>query len=184
LVSHRTQHPPGAPGPDAAPAGGGEVVAPGEEVRPAVFPDDLEIARALFREYERSIDASRCFEGFERELAELDVRYAPPEGRLLLAFERGEPVGCAALRRLDAARSEACRLFVRSSARGSGLGGALVLRLLEEARAAGHASVLLETLPEKMGVAVALYRALGFREVPPYVAQPVPGAIYMELPLR
>ena len=135
-----------------------------------MFPADLEVARALFREYERDVDAAACFEGFERELAELDLRYAPPAGRLLLALDGGEPVGCAALRRLDAERGEACRLFLRPPARGKGLGGALVLRLLEEARAAGYRSVVLETLPEKMVAAVALYRALGLAEIPPYVA--------------
>lgn len=146
-----------------------------------MFPADLEVARALFREYERTVDAAACFEGFERELAELDRRYAPPAGRLLLALDGGEPVGCAALRTLDDERAEACRLFIRSAARGKGLGGALVLHLFEEARAAGYRSVVLETLPDKMGAAVAMYRALGFREIPPYVARPVPGAIYMEL---
>lgn len=157
---------------------------PGGEVRPATFPADLEAARALFREYERTVDAAACFEGFERELAELDSRYSPPRGALLLALDGGAPVGCAALRRLDGERAEACRLFLRPAARGKGLGGALVLRLLEEVRAAGCRIVLLETLPEKMGDAVAIYRALGFHEIPPYVAHPVPGAVYMELALR
>ena len=73
---------------------------------------------------------------------------------------------------------------MRAEARGTGLGGALVLRVLEEARAVGYLRVVLETLPDRMGTAVALYRALGFREIPPYVEHPVPGAVYMELELR
>jgi GNAT superfamily N-acetyltransferase len=150
-------------------------------VRLASFPADLETARALFREYERAVDAGACFESFEGELEELDRRYAPPAGRLLLAFDRGQPAGCAALRTPPGERAEACRLFVRAGARGTGLGGALVLRLLEEARTAGYRRVVLETLPDRMGTAVALYRALGFHEIRPYVERPVPGAIYMEL---
>lgn len=167
------------PEPQRSPAAG----TPGDEVRLASFPADLEIARALFREYRDTIDADVCFAAFDQELDELDRRYAPPAGLLLLAFEGGVPAGCAALRALAAGRAEACRLFVRSSARGAGLGGALVLRLLEEARAGGFRSVVLETLPQKMGAAVGLYRALGFREIPPYVERPVPGALYMELAL-
>lgn len=153
-------------------------------VRAASFPADLETARALFRDYQRAVDAAVCFESFDRELEELERRYAPPAGRLLLAFDHGQPAGCAALRTPAGERAEACRLFVRAEARGTGLGGALVLRVLEEARAAGYLRVVLETLPDRMGTAVALYRALGFREIPPYVEHPVPGAVYMELELR
>jgi ribosomal protein S18 acetylase RimI-like enzyme len=54
---------------------------------------------------------------------------------------------------------------------------------VDEARLAGLRAFRLETLPGKMSAAAALYRELGFREIPPYVPRPVPGALYMELPL-
>lgn len=150
-------------------------------IRPATSPSDWEAARALFREYEREIDAACCFDGFERELAEIDRRYALPEGRLLLAREGNEPVGCAALRRLDDGVAEGRRLYLRPDARGHGLGGALVLALLDEAHVAGFRAIRIETLPGKMSAAAAMYRQLGFREIAPYVRKPVPGALYMEL---
>ncbi len=150
-------------------------------IRPAASPADWDLARALFREYERDIDAAPCFEGFEAELAAIDRRYAPPEGRLLLAFDDGAPAGCAALRRIDEGVAEGRRLWVRPASRGRGLGGALVLALLDEARLAGFRAFRLETLPGKMSAAAAMDRQLGFREVPPYVRPPTPGAIYMEL---
>ena len=152
-------------------------------IRPAASPADWDLARALFREYEREIDAACCFEGFEAELAAIDVRYAPPEGRLLLAFADGEPAGCAALRRIEGGVAEGRRLWLRPAHRGRGLGGALVLALLDEARLAGFRTFRLETLPGKMSAAAAMYRQLGFREIPPYVRRPVPGALYMELAL-
>lgn len=152
-------------------------------IRPAAFPADLEAVRALFREYERAVDAPACFQGFERELAELARWYAPPDGCVLLALDGDEPVGCAALRRLDGTAAEAKRLYLRPSVRGRGAGGALVLRLGEAARAAGYAAVRLETLPGKMEAAVTLYRRLGFREIAPYVERPVDGALYLELRL-
>ncbi len=152
-------------------------------ILPAASPADWDLSRALFREYEREIDACCCFEGFEAELAELERRYAAPEGRLLLAFADGEPAGCGAFRRLEEGVAEGRRLYVRPGRRGGGLGGALVLALLDEARRAGHRAFRLETVPGKMSAAAALYRQLGFREIPPYGRHPVSGALYMELAL-
>jgi GNAT superfamily N-acetyltransferase len=170
-------------------------------IRPAVTAADWDAARALFRAYEAEIDAACCFEGFEAELAAIDRRYAAPEGRLLLLEDRGEPAGCAGFRMLapgppqgapEVERGSAAgpelvaegrRLYLRPSARGRGLGGALVLALLEEARAAGATTFRLETLPGKMSEAAALYRRLGFREIPPYGKRPAAGALHLELAL-
>jgi GNAT superfamily N-acetyltransferase len=154
------------------------------KLRPALGPADWDLARALFREYAAEADADCCFEGFEAELAAIDRRYVPPEGRLLLAFSaEGEAAGCGAYRVLEGDIAEGRRLYVRPASRGAGLGRALVRALVDEARLAGLRAFRLETLPGKMSAAAALYRDLGFREIPPYVPRPVPGALYMELPL-
>jgi GNAT superfamily N-acetyltransferase len=154
------------------------------EPRIARSPADLDLARSLFREYERALDSACCFEGFERELSEIGSLYGPPGGCVLLAFDGPEAVGCVALRPLGDGAAEMKRLYLRPEARGRGLGGALVVRLLAEARALGHARVVLETLPDRMEAAVALYQSLGFEEIPPYVHRPLPGALYLSLPLR
>jgi GNAT superfamily N-acetyltransferase len=152
-------------------------------IRPAVTPADLDLARALFREYERAVDAPVCFEGFERELAELERRYSAPEGRLLLAFDGSEAVGCGAFRRFPDGAAEGRRLYLRASQRGKGLGRALVRALLDEARLAGARAFRLETLPGKMSAALAMYRKLGFVDAAPWIAHPIAGAAYLELPL-
>lgn len=66
------------------------------------------------------------------------------------------------------------RLFVRPSARGLGLGRALVSAVLSKAATTGYAEVVLDTLPS-MAEAQRLYEEPGFRDIPPYRPNPVPG---------
>ena len=133
---------------------------------------DLDAARGLFREYAAWVRDEVCFSGFEKELAGLPGRYAPPDGRLLLAVsDAGDPSGCVALRRFSGDAAEMKRLYVRPAFRGSGLGRALIERAIAEARAVGYERLLLDTLP-RMQDAVLLYRAFGFREIPHYGDNP------------
>jgi putative acetyltransferase len=141
--------------------------------------EEIEQARNLFREYEQSLDTDLCFQGFEGELAELPGAYAPPRGRLLLAREGEILAGCGALRPLSEETCEMKRLYVRDEFRGHGVGKLLAETLIAEARSIGYEAMRLDTLPS-MTAAIPLYRALGFREIPPYTVNPVPGALFME----
>jgi len=152
------------------------------EILAARGADDLDVIRALFREYAEGVGEPCCFAGFERELAGLPGEYAPPQGALILARDGSAAAGCVALRRQDAERGEMKRLYVRARWRGTGLGRALALAAIGAAREAGYARLVLDTLP-KMSEAIALYRTLGFKPSGPYSATPTPGAIFYELSL-
>jgi len=145
--------------------------------------EQIELARELFKDYEVALGISLCFQNFEKELAELPGDYTPPDGRLILAFDDGELVGCVALRKLGAGICEMKRLFVRPAFQGKGLGRNLIDSIIREAKAIGYERMRLDTLPPQMNKAIALYRAIGFEEIDPYYANPIPGALFMELRL-
>ena len=143
---------------------------------------DIADCRALFEEYQRDLGVDLCFQGFAQELATLPGDYAPPRGRLLIARDAGEPVGCVALRPLGDADCEMKRMYVRPSHRGGGLGRALAERIVAEGRALGYRHMKLDTLP-RLAAAVALYRSLGFVESARYNDNPVEGVRYFALEL-
>ncbi len=148
----------------------------------AVAPSDVAVARSLFAEYQRVIGVDLCFQGFQEELRGLPGAYARPHGRLLLAAEAGEPAGCGALRPIGPDAAELKRMWVRPAFRGRGIGRSLAEALLAAAREERYRVARLDTL-DWMREARALYRSLGFREIPAYYENPLPGVVYMELAL-
>lgn len=139
----------------------------------------LESARRLLREYAADLNVDLCFQGFEAELASLPGAYAPPRGRLLLAVEGSDILGCGALRPLRADGCEMKRLYVQPRARGKGVGRLLAQRLIAEAKSIGYRSIVLDTLPS-MSEAQLLYATLGFERREPYYDTPVTGTVFME----
>jgi GNAT superfamily N-acetyltransferase len=152
------------------------------DIRPAEIPRDLDVVRALFREYASGLGVDLAFQDFEEELNTLPGKYAQPAGRLLLAWSGERPLACIALRPVDTWTCEMKRLYVRPEARGAQLGRHLAGRLIQEARAAGYSRICLDTLPTMVS-AHSLYQSLGFTPIEPYVFNPVPGTKFFALDL-
>jgi len=152
-------------------------------IESARMPEDLPVVRALFHEYAQSLGVDLSFQDFDREVASLPGDYVPPRGALLLARADGAAIGVVAMRPLEPGVCEMKRLFVKPEARGSGAGRLLAEEILDTGRRAGYERMRLDTLPA-MNAAFALYRRLGFREIPPYRHNPVEGTRFLECRLK
>ncbi len=146
--------------------------------------EEMGMVRILFREYADSLGFGLCFQGFEQEMADLPGRYAPPAGCLLLATVDDRLAGCVALKRLGDGMCEMKRLYVRSRYRGTSRGRTLAEQIVREGKRLGYQAMRLDTIRSVMGSDVALYRSLGFWDIPAYCSNPVPGALFMELLLQ
>ncbi|MBC8372136.1 MAG: GNAT family N-acetyltransferase [Planctomycetes bacterium] len=152
------------------------------EIIPAETPEHLDHVRKLFGEYEQFLGVDLCFQEFDIELASLPGKYAPPDGRLVLAIEGGAAAGCAAIRKLDDGVCEMKRLYVREEFRSRGLGRRLAREMIVQAAEAGYAAMRLDTL-DRLIEAMALYESLGFRRTEPYYDNPLDGVVYWALSL-
>jgi GNAT superfamily N-acetyltransferase len=145
----------------------------------AVWPEDRVPIARLMREYVETLEADISFQDFESEYAVLPGKYARPEGVVLIGRTANEAVGIVAYRPLEHRICEMKRLYVLPRFRGTGL---LVEELVRDARSHGYRRMVLDTLPS-MRPAQALYSAVGFRPIPAYYDNPLPGVIYMALDL-
>ncbi len=95
------------------------------------------------------------------------AQVAGSSGVFLVASLNGTPVGCGAVRLIDAATGELKRMYVAPAARGKGLSKQLVAALEAEARMLGAKRLVLETGIRQLA-ALALYRGAGFQPIPLY----------------
>ncbi|HWQ57553.1 MAG TPA: GNAT family N-acetyltransferase [Clostridia bacterium] len=142
----------------------------------------IEEVKLLFTEYTSSLGVDLSYQNYAGEFAALPGKYAPPSGRLYVAYCDGMAAGCIALRSIDEATCEMKRLYVRERFRGLHIGRMLAERIILDAKAIGYRSMVLDTL-SSMNSAKRLYAELGFREIAPYYDSPVQGTCFLSLSL-
>lgn len=114
------------------------------------YPDDAAI-----------IDAYIATQDIDGQMRDLLTLFAAPHADCLLAWLDGVPVGIVMTKPHSPGICEMNRMFVRPSARGHGVGRALVVELLSTARDLGYTKMMLAAGPYHTE-AVALYRSFGF----------------------
>ncbi len=142
----------------------------GVDFRPA--PPDSPDARRLLNEYLDDLQL-RMGDGWSRAgyVDAPDEELLPPQGALLLGYDDGRPVACGAVHVIAPDIAEVKRMFVAPSARGRGLGRALLDALERTALELGCAVTRLDSA-ETLAEAVALYRSAGYVEIDDYNQNP------------
>lgn len=109
-----------------------------------------------------------------------------PEVSFWVARQHGELLGCGAMKQIEPLHGEIKSMRTAPRHRGRGVGEALLLHILGEARRRGFRRISLETgTPEVFAPARRLYARHGFVECPPfghYVLDPWSVFMTLELP--
>jgi DNA-binding MarR family transcriptional regulator/GNAT superfamily N-acetyltransferase len=130
-------------------------------------------------------DARACLERYTLELNARSARrfdptvgataspqeLRPPAGAFFVAYLRGMPIGCGAVKHPPGRHAEIKRMWIAPRARGLGLGRRLLRRLEDCARVAGARIARIETNSD-LGEALSLYATAGWTEVAPFNDEP------------
>ena len=96
---------------------------------------------------------------------------ASAAARMFAAHHEGRVVAIGGFKQIDDAVAEVKSVFVSPNARGLGAGKALMVHLMQEARADGFTQLMLEAGTDDYAApARALYASLGFTVRPPFGA--------------
>jgi N-acetylglutamate synthase-like GNAT family acetyltransferase len=100
-------------------------------------------------------------------------------GRIFMALNDGQAVGCAALLKMPDGGYEVAKMTVSEDLRGSGLGRLLMQRCIDAGAELGAPRLYLET-NSSLGPALGLYRAMGFKDLAPTDTPYVRADVFME----
>ena len=135
-------------------------------------PEPVDSPRAveLLTEYfEYRADSFPIAGGYRPTFPTTDA-FTPPRGVFVVAYDEN-PIGCGGIRHLSGNRWEVKHLWMRPTARGKGLGRAMLTDLEERAITFGATELVLDT-NSSLEAAGNLYRSAGFVSIEPYTNNP------------
>jgi GNAT superfamily N-acetyltransferase len=166
------------------------------ETRKLVIPNDIETVRALWIDYLTwgnnkmqelyGVHPHNPHEAVEHDIQQI-AKFQPPYGQLIVALHQGKVCGLGSLKSINSEIGEIKRMFVDPSLRRMGAGQAILQALIVEAKKIGYQKIRLDS-PKFMEAAHALYRSVGFKDIPVYAEVEIPEAfrkylLFMELDL-
>jgi GNAT superfamily N-acetyltransferase len=169
---------------------------PSVEVREAKLPEDIPAISQLWLDYLTwGNENMQAHYGIHPHHPAAQVAYdiqhiykfLPPHGRLMLAFLDNRACGIGCLKPINTEIGEVKRMYVNPSFRKIGAGRAILQALLDAAKETGYKHVRLDS-PKFMEAAHALYRSMGFTDIPAYPEVEVseefrPYLLFMEVEL-
>ena len=117
-----------------------------------------------------------------KDLDDIQRNYFDRRGVFLVTAADSQIIGTGAIRQMEEKVCELKRLFLLLEYQGKGMGYRMVMELLRAAREMKYEKIRLETAPVHLKRATALYKRLGFYEIPRYHSTH-PNDIAMELVL-
>jgi len=103
-------------------------------------------------------------------------------GRIFMAEQDGEAVGCVAMIAMPDGGYEVAKMTVREDLRGTGLGKLLMQACIGAGQAQGAPRLYLET-NSSLTPAISLYSAMGFKHLAPVESPYARADVFMERPL-
>ena len=119
------------------------------------------LVRSVLAEHDLSFD----IEGQDHDLVDVRASYVSRGGCFLVVESDGRVTGCAGLYPVSDDAGELRKMYLAPGVRGRGLGRALLVQLIAEARRLGLERLTLES-HSSLQAARALYESAGFTFIP------------------
>lgn len=144
---------------------------------------DYQLAQAIAHKYVQWLGMDLSFQHIDLEWSQFETMYGIPDGGYVIAVTpNNQVVAGVGFRKLNDTQCEMKRLFVLEEHGGHGLGRALCIEAMKQAKERGYQSMVLDTVA-RLRAANYLYETLGFQDIAPYTENPDPTARFMEASL-